>query len=298
MLLTSLWESIQITFLVAVMMITVDFINVRAEGKLALILHTTQKWKQYLLGSFLGTLPGCLGSYAGVSLYMHGIISFGALAGLMIATSGDEAFVMLAMFPKIAIILFIVLFIIGVFSGKIIDSIVNKLNIQNCMDCEAVQIHNDEKSYKHYIKDHIWNHIVKEHVWKIFLWTFGALLLIEFSTNYLNLESLTSQYIWVVLLLSVLIGIIPDSGPHLIFVSLFAQGLIPFSILLSSSIVQDGHGMLPMLSFSVKDSISIKIFNALIGLILGSILLPRLSGISGSAVKVTSPAEGRRALPL
>lgn len=273
MLLTSLWESIQITFLVAVMMITVDFINVRAEGKLALILHTTQKWKQYLLGSFLGTLPGCLGSYAGVSLYMHGIISFGALAGLMIATSGDEAFVMLAMFPKIAIILFIVLFIIGVFSGKIIDSIVNKLNIPNCMDCEAVQIHNDEKSYKHYIKDHIWNHIVKEHVWKIFLWTFGALLLIEFSTNYLNLESLTSQYIWVVLLLSVLIGIIPDSGPHLIFVSLFAQGLIPFSILLSSSIVQDGHGMLPMLSFSVKDSISIKIFNALIGLILGSILL-------------------------
>ncbi|MCH8942002.1 MAG: arsenic efflux protein [Bacteroidetes bacterium] len=273
MLLTSLWESIQITFLVAVMMITVDFINVRAEGKLALILHTTQKWKQYLLGSFLGTLPGCLGSYAGVSLYMHGIISFGALAGLMIATSGDEAFVMLAMFPKIAIILFIVLFIIGVFSGKIIDSIVNKLNIQNCMDCEAVQIHNDEKSYKHYIKDHIWNHIVKEHVWKIFLWTFGALLLIEFSTNYLNLESLTSQYIWVVLLLSVLIGIIPDSGPHLIFVSLFAQGLIPFSILLSSSIVQDGHGMLPMLSFSVKDSISIKIFNALIGLILGSVLL-------------------------
>ena len=105
MLLTSLWESIQITFLVAVMMITVDFINVRAEGKLALILHTTQKWKQYLLGSFLGTLPGCLGSYAGVSLYMHGIISFGALAGLMIATSGDEAFVMLAMFPKIAIFL-------------------------------------------------------------------------------------------------------------------------------------------------------------------------------------------------
>lgn len=272
-LLTSLWESIQITFLVAVMMIAVDFINVRAEGKLALILHTTQKWKQYLLGSFLGTIPGCLGSYAGVSLYIHGIISFGALAGLMIATSGDEAFVMLAMFPKIAIILFIVLFIIGVFSGKIIDYIVDKLNIPNSKDCETLQIHNDEKSYKHYIKDHIWNHIIKEHVWKIFLWTFGALLLIEFSTSYLNLESLTTEYIWVVLLLSVLIGIIPDSGPHLIFVTLFAQGLIPFSILLSCSIVQDGHGMLPMLSFSVKDSISIKIFNALIGLFLGSVLL-------------------------
>ena len=197
----------------------------------------------------------------------------GTIAGLMIATSGDEAFVMLALFPKIAILLFVILFFIGIFGGRIIDFIVLKFNIPNCSNCETVQFHKEERNYKHYLKEHVWHHIIKEHVWKIFLWTFGALLLIEISTSFLNLESLTTQYIWLVLILSVLIGIIPDSGPHLIFVTMFAQGLIPFSILLASSIVQDGHGMLPMLSFSVKDSISIKIFNALVGLLLGSVLL-------------------------
>ncbi len=268
-----LWDSVSISLLVLLMMIIVDFINVRSNGKLHNLLKNSHKWKQYLVGSFLGTVPGCLGSYAGVSLYMHGIISYGTIAGLMIATSGDEAFVMLAMFPKIALLLFFILFVIGLFAGRIIDYLVLKFNIPNCGDCETVQLHQNERDYKHYLKEHIWHHIIKEHLWKIFLWTFGALLLIEFSTGYLNLESITNNYIWLVLLLSVLIGIIPDSGPHLIFITLFSQGLIPFSILLASSIVQDGHGMLPMLSFSVKDSISIKIFNVLIGLILGSVLL-------------------------
>jgi hypothetical protein len=66
--------------------------------------------------------------------------------------------------------------------------------------------------------------------------------------------------------------LIPESGPHLIFVTLFAEGLIPFSVLLTSSIVQDGHGMLPLLSYSVKDSVIIKAFNFFFGIILGLIV--------------------------
>ncbi len=266
-------DSVSIALFVLLMMVLVDYTNVKTQGRLNALLKDSYKWKQYIVGSFLGTIPGDFGSFAGVSLYMHGIISYGTIAGLMIASAGDEAFVMLAMFPKTAVLLFAVLFVIGIFSGRLIDYTVLKFKIPNSAGCEVVQYHQDEKSYKHYIKEHIWKHIIKKHFWKIFLWTFGALLLIEISKNYLNLESLTTQYIWLVLLLSVLIGIIPESGPHLIFVTMFAQGLIPFSILLASSIVQDGHGMLPMLSFSVKDSISIKIFNVLIGLIIGSVLM-------------------------
>ena len=69
-----LWNSVSISLLVLLMMIIVDFINVRSNGKLHNLLKNSHKWKQYLVGSFLGTVPGCLGSYAGVSLYMHGII--------------------------------------------------------------------------------------------------------------------------------------------------------------------------------------------------------------------------------
>jgi len=77
--------------------------------------------------------------------------------------------------------------------------------------------------------------------------------------------------IWV-LLLGALIGLIPESGPHLIFVMMYAQGLIPFSVLFATSFVQDGYGMLPLLSYSLKDSVLIKVFNVVFGLLSGGIL--------------------------
>ena len=72
-----------------------------------------------------------------------------------------------------------------------------------------------------------------------------------------------------VLLIGALIGIIPESGPHLIFVMMYAQGLVTFSVLFTASFVQDGHGMLPMLSYSIKDAILIKVFNHVFGIATG-----------------------------
>ncbi|MBE9570253.1 MAG: hypothetical protein IMF11_06495 [Proteobacteria bacterium] len=77
--------------------------------------------------------------------------------------------------------------------------------------------------------------------------------------------------LWI-LLIAAFIGIIPESGPHLIFVMMYAQGLIPFSVLFTASFVQDGHGMLPLLSYSTKDSVLIKAFNLAFGLTVGSVL--------------------------
>ena len=99
-------ETLQVSLLVAVMMIAVDLINVFTKQKLEAFFKNARKYRQYILSSLIGTVPGCIGGFTNVSLYIHGLISFGALAGSMIAVSGDEAFVMLAMFPKDALILF------------------------------------------------------------------------------------------------------------------------------------------------------------------------------------------------
>lgn len=48
------------------------------------------------------------------------------------------------------------------------------------------------------------------------------------------------------------------------------RGLIPFSAIFASSIIQDGHGMLPLLSYTVRDSILIKLFNLAFGLTIGA----------------------------
>lgn len=265
-------ESVKVTFFVLLMMIAVDFINVKTKGKLESILQSGKRWKQYVVSSLLGTAPGCLGSFAGVSLYIHGMISIGALTGLMLATAGDEAFVMLAMIPDTAIILFAILFIVGIAAGYLTDVVIKKYKIETCTDCEFKQYHPGQEGYKHYFKDHIWTHIIKGHLIRIFLWTFGALLVVEYVMTFINLQSITSDYKFLLLVLGALIGLIPESGPHLIFVMLFAKGLIPFSVLFTSSAVQDGHGMLPMLSYSVKDSLLIKVFNIAFGLILGIII--------------------------
>ena len=267
-----LQESLKVTLFVLLMMIAVDFINVKTRGKLEIILRSGRRWKQYFVSSLLGVAPGCLGSFAGVSLYIHGMVSFGALTGLMLATAGDEQFIMLAMFPKVALILFAILFVLGVAAGYFTDYFIKKFNIQTCTDCEIKQYHPGKEGYKHYFKDHIWNHIVKEHLLRIFLWTFGAMIVIEYGMKLIDLKNITSEYTFLLLILSALIGIIPESGPHLIFVMLFANGLIPFSILFTSSVVQDGHGILPMLSYSVKDSVLIKSFNFVFGLTIGIIL--------------------------
>ncbi len=69
------------------------------------------------------------------------------------------------------------------------------------------------------------------------------------------------------------IGIIPESGPHMVFVTMYAKGLIPFAVLLASSISQDGHGTLPLLAVSTKAFIWLKVVNILVALVVGMIFL-------------------------
>jgi hypothetical protein len=50
---------------------------------------------------------------------------------------------------------------------------------------------------------------------------------------------------------------------------LYTQGAVPFSVFLASSIVQDGHGMLPLLADSRWDFLRIKAINFFVGLLVG-----------------------------
>jgi hypothetical protein len=121
----------------------------------------------------------------------------------------------------------------------------------------------------HFLEDHLWRHVAKVHIPRVFLWTFGALLLMHVLVDHLDLKDWMQQQQLVILIVASLAGLIPESGPHLIFLTLFAEKVIPFSILLASSIVQDGHGMLPLLADSRRDFVKIKVINFIVGFILG-----------------------------
>ena len=106
------------------------------------------------------------------------------------------------------------------------------------------------------------------------LWTLGVLLVLGAIYHFWDVNALIEEYKWAtlaLLLLAVLLGIIPESGPHLVFVVMYFSGAIPFSILLASSVVQDGHGALPLLAYSRKSFLMMKAINVVFGLIVGLI---------------------------
>ena len=313
----------------------------------------------------MGGLPGCLGAFAMVSLYSHRRVTVGAIVTTMIATSGDEAFVMLAMFPKTALLLFVALAVLGIVAGRVTDLAYGRKAFETAAkSCEfkththewrgaltprgrfvaqwrspsavrgvltvaiglflvaliayrtgfiqhgeepegahaettAESVEGDAHDHEdidedhaedeaghshvhgdwmwvtlavltlfglfivatvsdHFLDEHLWRHVLKVHVPRIFLWTLGALAAIAVLEHFIDVHAVVQDNVWIVLLMAVLIGLIPDSGPHLIFVSLFAAGALPLSILVASSIVQDGHGMVPLLAHSRKDFIQVK----------------------------------------
>ncbi|MDA3792984.1 MAG: arsenic efflux protein [Elusimicrobia bacterium] len=333
----SLEHALTITGFVFAMMLLIDYGNILTRGRLDAALGKRQGF-QYLITSFLGTTPGCLGAFMNVSFYMHGVITFGALVGGMIATSGDEAFVMLAQFPKAALLLFAILFVLGIAGGFLSDKFCKIFGIKympgecriyndiskkcNCRPLGLKEIYKEFKNIslsrfllmavivtyiylfftgiigpgawnwvrvtalallvmslfivvtvdEHYLQEHVWNHIFKKHVGSIFLWSLAVLAVLNFGLVFWNIEGFVKSHMVWVLLISVIIGIIPESGPHLIFVMMFAKGLIPFSVLVAGSIVQDGHGMLPLFAYSVKDALKVKLFNVVIGLTVGGAL--------------------------
>ena len=384
----ALRNSILITGLVVVMMMMIESLNIESKGLFFRGLRKT-KTGQVVIGALLGALPGCMGGFATVSLYTHRMLSFGALVAMMIASSGDESFIMLAMIPEKALMLFAILFVIAIVVGIIVDNIYDRKHVKEChkhhhedcgvqTDCEGFELHNNacehdheavnsseakksrhltwkricmfiglaifiaalatgrlghdhaahaghdhaahsEHSHAahvhteacacenhhevvpshsidllsedwmnvlfaglsviilfvlifasdHFVEEHLWKHIICKHLPTIFAWTFGVLLVLGFALQHIDIDHWISNNTALMILLATLVGIIPESGPHMIFVTLFATGVVPFPVLLASSISQDGHASIPLLAESKKSFLWAKLINCAIALLAG-----------------------------
>lgn len=123
---------------------------------------------------------------------------------------------------------------------------------------------------EHFLNEHLWKHIIKKHFIKVFLWILVSIVAIKVLLAFVDINSLFGKdfYFWGFVIAAIAIGIIPQSGPHIIFVSLFSQGLIPFSILLINSIVHEGHASLPLIAESKKSFFIVKSIKIIIALIL------------------------------
>ena len=325
-------HAFMITSFVLIMMLLIEYINVQTRGVWQRVLRGS-RGGQILLGAVLGATPGCLGAFTAVSLYSHRSLSFGALVAAMIATSGDESFVLFSMVPVQALWLTGILFLVALVAGWLTDVLFNRQDRFLEREDHELELHEEEVCHcfsaagiakqlraitfpralliamfagllfllatgllgpagwdwkkitftfgavfalsvvltvpDHFLEQHLWEHVLKRHLLRIFLWTFGVLLVMHYLEAYLDVEAWIRENLLLVLIIAILVGIIPESGPHLVFVTLFAQGALPFSILLANSVVQDGHGTLPLLAVSRRAFLWLKLVNIAFGFLLG-----------------------------
>jgi len=353
-------NTLMITSFVMVMMLLIEYINVVSKGNWSRGLQGS-RFKQILICGLLGIVPGCLGGFAVVSLFTHNIVNFGAMVTCMIATFGDEAFVLFAVAPRTAILLSGVIFLIAIATGLIVNIFVKKFPTPFCPEHFAIHrtdnehVHTDVKGnwrynlrhisfqrailitgivlvivaillgwfehshsshdllehdhsahdhahhygdissimlqerwlnilfvaaglvalfiisvvQEHFLQEHLWEHIIKKHLPRIFLWTLGVLTILQVGGHFFDIESWVRGNHLYIMLLAILIGLIPESGPHIVFITLFASGTIPFSILLTNSIVQEGHAGLPLLAESKRGFLWMKVISVTVGLMIG-----------------------------
>lgn len=86
---------------------------------------------------------------------------------------------------------------------------------------------------------------------------------------YIDIETWIRGNVWIMILLAVLMGLIPESGPHLIFVTMYASGILPFSVLLANCIAQDGHACLPLIAENPKSWLTAKLLKSVLALAAG-----------------------------
>jgi hypothetical protein len=268
--LNNFFTTTKIILMITILMIIIEYLELKFQDKIREKI-TNRPMNQYLIASVLGTIPGCLDAFFIVSLYTHGLVGFGALVSVMLSTAGDEAFIMLAMIPNAALKIFAICLILGIIGGILADKIIKLLNVKIREHC-IIEIHEEETNL-HFLREHVYKHILKEHVPRLFLWIFFPLTVVDYLIMNFDLASIIEglPVMWLIFI-SAVVGIIPESGPHMIFLVLYSKGLIPFSVLLVSTLSQDGHGLLPLLSHSIKDTIFVQIFTTGFSLIIGIIL--------------------------
>lgn len=326
--------TILISGLITIMMMMIECLNIESKGRFFAGIRSS-RIGGVLVGALLGIIPGCMGGFATVSLYTHRLVSFGALIAMMIATCGDESFLMLATIPQQSVKIFALLFGIAIVAGVLTDLFVRKDDKMHCNE-EYEFHHEDETDHHeskhagwkrilmaagvalfiaalatgllgdeeasdstglnllsedwmnmmfaalslvvlgviifasdHFVEGHLWHHIVAKHLPVTFAWTFGILAVIGLGLEYFDISSWISDNTALMVLLATAVGIIPQSGPHMIFVTMYAAGIVPLPVLLASCVSQNGHACLPLIAESKTSFIKAKALNCALALTVG-----------------------------
>lgn len=96
-------------------------------------------------------------------------------------------------------------------------------------------------------------------------WVIGAFLLFELTMHWtgINLESLFQNWLLLLPLMGVIIGLFPGCGPQILVTSLYLSGAVPLSTQLGNAISNDGDALFPAIAMAPKAALIATLYSSI-----------------------------------
>ena len=106
-------------------------------------------------------------------------------------------------------------------------------------------------------------------------WVILAFLTYELSVHFANIDLsiLFNSYIYVVPLISILIGFLPGCGPQILVTTMYLSGVIPLSAQLGNAISNDGDALFPAIAIHPKAALIATLYSAVPAIIVSYMFL-------------------------
>lgn len=209
-------------------------------------------WMGPFWGSILGAVPQCGFSAAASNLYAGRTITLGTLIAIFLSTSDEMLPIMLSESVPVSRILRILLvkIIIGIICGFLIDGfchIIRSRKTGQPEDGEQFLIERlCEKEHCHCEKGGIAMSALK-HTVNILLFVFVFTFILNLAFLFIGEQSLTSiisSRPFAGLLLSALVGLIPNCGASVLLTQMYLHGVLPASHMIAGLLDGAGVGLL------------------------------------------------------
>ena len=222
-----------------------------------------------LLGALLGVVPQCGFSAAGSTLFAGRIISMGTLIAIYLSTSDEMLPVMIAGAVPAGTIfkILIVKIICGLVGGFIIDLVLfptRKMDIHVDID----ELCTDEscgcKSESHNIIVPAIRHTLKTGLF-ILIVTFVLNVTMEYGGESV-VSGIFTNIPFVENMIAAVVGLIPNCAASVVLTTLYMQGVISFSAVISGLLAGAGVGILVLFRVNNHQKENLRILGLLYGL--------------------------------
>ncbi len=102
-------------------------------------------------------------------------------------------------------------------------------------------------------------------------WVVASFMLFEILVNVvgIDLTAWFSEYAYLAPLVAVAIGLLPGCGPQIVVMTLYIQGIIPFSAMAANAISNDGDALFPAIALAPKAALVATAYTTIPALLVG-----------------------------